>query len=568
MKRVLIQDITINNYFIKTGKELIGIMALPQEWMNIAKQHRHAGRLEAAEVACRQGLEENRDNTQLLHLLSVILYETRKLPESLQAIDKAISINGGVTSYHNNRAVLLYEMGQIGEAEASLRRAITLDSKNASAYNNLGNAQRFLGKLEEAVASFTQALQIQPNHVDALNNLAISLRELGKLDEAEDAWQKALLLSPQSVDIIYNLGVLQYLRQKVSEAENLFRQAIDNLPTYPPLYRGLVNLLLLEKRWNEALIVLKQANSVLPPSRELSYMNRQVYGENVVKEFLHTTLDDPLFDAYESAIRKAVTPRSTLIEIGDGLGLFSLMAARAGIQQAYIIEGNELLSNLNQQVVGANGLSQRVTVIPEKSINVTVGNQLSEAADVLVYSKFGPGLLQHGTIITLQHAKTHLMKPGARIIPAAAAVYAMLVETPSLAKISPVNNLRGFDYSPFDLTRPTSFMNFDYLQDQYQTLTDATLALDFNFAKFIPLQGKKETALSVINNGLCHGVVFWYDLYLDDQTTFSPANFAQQRYWKQMIQFFDQPIHVTKGDHIPLQACWDENRIYFELLRK
>lgn len=540
-------------------------MPSPLEWINIAKQHRHAGRLEAAEVACRQGLEENRDNTQLLHLLSVVLYETRKLPESLQAIERAISINGSITSYHNNRAVLLYEMGQMAEAEISLKRAIALDSKNASAYNNLGNAQRFLGKLDEAVASFKQALQIQPNHAEALNNLAVTLRELGRLDEAYDAWRAALNLSPKSAEISYNLSMLMVLRDQVDEAEMLLRDAITINPSYPPLYRGLVNLLLHDNRWNEANQVANEASKLLLPGRELSYINRMVYSKLLGNDYTQLFLDEPLLDAYESAIRKAVTPRSTMLEISDGHGLFAMMAARSGIQQSYVAALSRQMTGLIKQVVQANGLAQRITVLKEKSTRLKVGDHLPEPVDVLVYSHFGPGLLQPGTIIHLQHAKNSLLKPGARVIPAAARVFAMLIEATSLSKTNPIGNVRGFDYSHFDVLRPDSFKLFDYTQDQYQAITDPFQAMDFEFNKHINLQGKNLLELVTLNNGLCHGVMFWYDLYLDEQVVFSPTNHVQQRYWRQMVQFFEQPFHVTKGDTLNLYACWDENRIYFEI---
>src|SRR5437588_6343743 len=82
--------------------------------------------------------------------------------------------------------------------------------------------------------------------------------------------------------------------------------------------------------------------------------------------------------AYERALARVVGPSTTVLDLGCGIGLFSLFARRAGARRVYAIEQSPVIE-LAREIVAANG-ADRVEFIAGSSRTA----ELPEKVDVVV----------------------------------------------------------------------------------------------------------------------------------------------------------------------------------------
>ena len=191
------------------------------------------------------------------------------------------------------------------------------------------------------------------------------------------------------------------------------------------------------------------------------------------------------------------------------------------------------------------------------------GGDLPEKADIFVSELINIGMLAPRMLSVLQHARTHLVKPGGAIIPRASTVYAMLVETPELARINPVETIDGFDMGSFDVFRSPGYQQIDLGADAHTPLSKPFTALDFDFTRNMPEEGERVIDVTIVTAGTCHGVAFWFDLFMDDEVVYKSESRARTNHWKQAMTFLEKPIALSAGDRLRIVARYDNNQISF-----
>ena len=122
--------------------------------------------------------------------------------------------------------VILGQTGRKAEALNANQKAVVLGPQDALAHNNLATTLKELGKLEEAEASYKQAIALKPDYALAHNNLATTLKELGKLEEAEASYRQAIVFKPDLLEAHSDLGKL--LMKKGQHQEGLNEQIIGD----------------------------------------------------------------------------------------------------------------------------------------------------------------------------------------------------------------------------------------------------------------------------------------------------------------------------------------------------
>jgi len=106
-----------------------------------------------------------------------------------------------------------------GEPERSVElflRAIRLDGGIASWHNNLGETLRVLGRLNDAARCYQQALRLDPQYVTPRVNLCQTCLGLGQTAEAERVASEALALPCRSPDEHCAVAALRLLRGDLS----------------------------------------------------------------------------------------------------------------------------------------------------------------------------------------------------------------------------------------------------------------------------------------------------------------------------------------------------------------
>lgn len=520
-----------------------------------------------AEELCRKALVYFPDDPEVLHLLGIIASQTNRPAEALRLFDRALAGQPDEPVYHNSRGSLLYQIGRYSEAEIAFRTAIRLAEMHPELYNNLGNTLRGLGELAAAETCFGIALSLRPDFADVLNNLGATQRDQGKLEEAVDSFRLSIHLRGDSLDAWYNLGDTLYEQMHLEEAERCFRLVVEGAPHFLPGYVGLAHVLQSQSRLEEAMDVITAGLERAPGHPALTFVARLVYSSAIPGWHLPMINDHERNEAYERALRRAVTADSVVLEIGTGSSIVAMMAARAGARHVYTCEVNRPLARVAGETIALNGLEKQITVVPKLSTQLVVGSDLPEKADVFVSELINIGLLSPNMLAVLRHARANLIKPGAKIIPARATVHGALIRCDELARLNPVRSVHGFNLSRFDIFRSPGYAQIDLAADEHQMLSDSFAALDFDFCHNMPDRKHRDLAVTATVDGVCHGIVFWFDLWMDDAVLYSSASRSRTNHWKQAVHFFDDPVIVRSGEVLTVRAAYDNTRIFFGVFR-
>ena len=71
-------------------------------------------------------------------------------------------------------------------------------------------------------------------------------------------------------------------------------------------------------------------------------------------------------DAYAVALRQAIRPGATVVDIGTGTGIMACLACRYGAGRVYAIEPADVIE-VARRIAAANGLADRIRFIQKPS---------------------------------------------------------------------------------------------------------------------------------------------------------------------------------------------------------
>ncbi len=401
----------------------------------------------------------------------------------------------------------------------------------AAELSNLGNLLHDQGKLEAAEASFRKALAQQPDAAEIHSNLGVTLHALRRFEDAARSHRRALELKPDYAAAHFNLALALQARGEPEQAIASFRRAAELSP-------GLV----------EAHDRLALAQGALVPLWHVPMMN-----------------DRERNDAYDAALRAAVTPESRVLEIGTGSGLLAMMAARAGAKSVTTCEAEPAIAAAAERVIAANGFAGRIRVLAQLSTKV----ELEEKADLLVSEIFSSELLAEGVLPSIADAKRRLLKPGARVIPAAGGIVLALFGGEGAAANLHAADSAGFDLREFNRLAPRR--QLIHRRDLgIELLSDPVEALRFEFEREAPPPpAARRLRVPVTRDGRCYGLVQWLRLQLDARTTFEnhPLRQTAASGWQLCAYLLPEPLDVRAGQTATVSAIHNGAVSWFSIER-
>ncbi|MFZ5638597.1 MAG: tetratricopeptide repeat protein [Pseudomonadota bacterium] len=276
--------------------------------------------------------------------------------------------------------------------------------------------------------------------------------------------------------------------------------------------------------------------------------------------FLARQLDRTRNAVYRDAIAAAVarTPPALALELGAGCGLLSMMAAQSGAERVVASEAHPTLCAVGEEIVAANGFAERVRYVGKDSRRLEIPADLPQRADLALFEMFDCSLIGEGVLHFLAHARDHLLAEGARCLPMAGTIRAMLIEC-RFDRIRDIdaNLLNPYRYAP-------GFETVDAAALDYRPLSASFDVFAFDFANADPTPQEREFALPAIADGAAGAVLFWFELRLDAERTLSNApDAAAPAHWKQGLQWLPE-AHVDVGAAWPLIAKHNGSRLQFQ----
>ncbi len=265
------------------------------------------------------------------------------------------------------------------------------------------------------------------------------------------------------------------------------------------------------------------------------------------------------------AINRAGLQGSTVLDIGSGSGLLAMLAARAGARHVVTCEAVEPVARVAREIIAANGLSDRITVVNAMSTSPLVAAALGRPATHLVTEIVDCGLLGEGLLPTLRHARAHLLAPDAHIIPFAARIRGCLLESEEIHRNNFVGAAGGLDVSLFN-----TFSTRDHFPVRLETWPHRRLSAprclrSFDLARDELTPAVDEQLLHVEADGIAHGALLWFELDLDAGLTVSNSPDAARTHWMQAVYLFDEPRRVERHQRVRARVAHDDHSLSLQL---
>ncbi|KQN21223.1 hypothetical protein ASE86_14710 [Sphingomonas sp. Leaf33] len=253
---------------------------------------------------------------------------------------------------------------------------------------------------------------------------------------------------------------------------------------------------------------------------------------------------------YAAAIARLVTPGMRVLDIGTGAGLLALLAARAGAE-VVTCEANPVIAAAAREIVAANGLADRITVVAKRSTELQIGVDLPARCDLLVSEIFGDDLVEEGVLPSLRDARARLLVPGAPVVPPRAGLRCALVMHERLDRLDRpgLDDVLGFDLSAFAvLTRPDRHLS-PRAQPHVALRSDpvSALAIDFEGAMDVPAERIALTS----TGGRVDGIAHWLRIDFGDGVVYESPPFAHaDAHWLIPVHALAAPRETVAGEEV------------------
>jgi predicted RNA methylase len=262
-------------------------------------------------------------------------------------------------------------------------------------------------------------------------------------------------------------------------------------------------------------------------------------------DYVWMLADDERTRAYAAAIRRIVKPGDRVLEIGTGIGFFSVVAVNAGAARVDAVDTTPA-AHLGPQVAEANGCTDRIVFSRVDSRQLA----LDAPADVIIADLRGPLPFCGPSLETLIDARTRLLRPGGTIIAASDTLCVAPCAAPEVWRREVAAGLGRREVrlepivpqiydTPFRCriesealrAEPARWLELDYLSVQH---TDHVGSAAWAFAS-------DETV---------EGLALWFDSELGAGERLSAAPSARSIVYRQLYLPFRQPIRVRRGANL------------------
>jgi protein arginine N-methyltransferase 1 len=248
--------------------------------------------------------------------------------------------------------------------------------------------------------------------------------------------------------------------------------------------------------------------------------------------------------AYASALRQAIKPHSTVLDIGTGAGIFALLACQLGARRVIAVEPDDVIE-LARGLAAANGFADRIEFIQDVSANVT----LAEPADIVVSDLRGALPLRRQHIPTVIDARTRLLVPGGVLIPLRDRVWATVVEdTASTRSLEGWRELPGLDMEIARRLASNTWWRIRLIPDQLLAQPRCWATLDYRTVEDANVGGSFD--LAITRSGTGHGLGLWFDAILAEGVSLSGAPGEAELIYRHAFFPFSEPLSLAPGDKV------------------
>jgi hypothetical protein len=262
--------------------------------------------------------------------------------------------------------------------------------------------------------------------------------------------------------------------------------------------------------------------------------------------------------AYLRALEKVVTPATTVMDLGAGLGVHGLHAARLGAARVLLVEPAPVIEVARQ--IAADNQLHNVACCPCRVEEL----DLQEKVDVIVSVFTGNFLLTEDLLPSLFYARDHFLAPGGTMIPDRARMEVVPVMAADyyqkhIALWSDGRQTTGPEDASisYSAVRPYAANTLYYAaRERFNATPLAAPAplMELDLAHVTRADCDHRVKVTLAQDGTCHGWLGWFQMRLVDEWL-STAGEPDTTHWTPVFLPLAQPLQVKAGDslHFSLQ---------------
>ncbi|OLE71907.1 MAG: hypothetical protein AUI36_01930, partial [Cyanobacteria bacterium 13_1_40CM_2_61_4] len=263
--------------------------------------------------------------------------------------------------------------------------------------------------------------------------------------------------------------------------------------------------------------------------------------------------DQGRMGAYSRALQRSIAHGSTVLDIGAGTGILSLLACQYGARKVYAVEPSSAIA-IAEEAARANGFADRMECIQALSTDI----RLPQKADVIISDLRGvlPLFQQH--LPSIVDARSRLLQPGGNLIPKRDVLWAAVVETPR----SYDQLMKPWERERFDLNMAAASQIVKNVWKEGRVTPDQLLTKPYRWATIDYLTVESpdvsgEMTFQVERPGTGHGFVLWFDAVLEEGIGFSNAPGQPELIYSSGFFPWSSPVTLDPADAVSVDLRAD-----------
>ena len=517
----------------------------------------------------RSLLELSKNDPNVLSIMGMLTFKIGAYHDAVRYYRKVVKMRPNCALSNYNLANSLNSVGQHDAAILRYKKAIRNKRNYADAFYALGNVYSSVGNYKKAVMHYKEAIRMQPEFAEAHNNLGIALTKLGRQDEAIDHYYRATRIKPDYSQAYHNLAVILNICGKNEQAINICLKSIKINPNFVDAYYSLGLIFGALDRNQEAIRSFERGLKLVPDHIDANAGFFSTVGKEVPGWHIPMMNDDPRNQAYKEALVKTINEDTRVLEIGSGSGLLAMLAAQSGTnKKVTTCEMTPVIASVAKEIIELNGFGKSVEVLAKASKDISIGEDLTDKADLIVSEVISNEFLGEGVLDTVEDAKKRLLAPDGRMIPESGCIMINLVGGEAIGKKLYIGDVLGFNLEPFNKIKPRK-ISIDQQMNSVELFTNDAVAFQFNFQEKDQFPREVRTLeLKLQRTGKCFGIIQWVLLQLVDEIIFEnhPVKQVAESAWYPMFYPFYKPLNLTKNQVIQIQATHNRTSANFKLI--